>query len=124
MGILDRITRRRKRVPQIDAADPLATISPYAQLASQSKLPEAAIDPESAARSNDLHASFRSPRERSSMQHERGFSVIVAPLRVEEGNGLQAFLLGTCNNIGIVAQWVGRLGLPPTSVTDKMPYWR
>ena len=53
-----------------------------------------------------------------------GYSVIVAPLRVEADNPWQAFLLGTCNNVRILALWVHRLGLPYTSVAEKLPYWR
>ena len=69
-------------------------------------------------------SSYRESRSRSLGPRGRGFSVIVAPLRVEGDNAWQAFLLGTCNNCRILAQWIHRVGLPHTSVADKMPYWR
>ena len=54
----------------------------------------------------------------------RGYSVIVAPLQVQGDNAWQAFLLGSFDNCRIALQWVQRLGLPLTSVADKLPCWR
>ena len=53
-----------------------------------------------------------------------GFRVTVAPLLVDPANAWQAILLGGYNNIRVAAHWVRHLGLPETSVADKLPYWR
>ena len=79
-----------------------------------------------AGRSGSSQASFNHHREsrgRSLGPRGRGFSVIVAPLRVEGDNAWQGFLLGMCNNCSILVQWIHRVGLPHTSVADKMPHW-
>ena len=53
-----------------------------------------------------------------------GYQVTVAPLLVEQDNAWQKLLLGGFNNIRVAAHWVRHLGLPDTSVADKLPYWR
>ena len=125
MGFFRRFTRHRKGPQRSDAPHPPPAPPPDAVPVSQPDQRSVAEDSASAASKNDcVHADFHTRRERSLVQHERGFSIIVAPLRVEEGNPWQAFLLGICNNVTIVALWVHRLGMPPTSVADKLPFWR
>ena len=53
-----------------------------------------------------------------------GYQVTVAPLLVDQDNAWQKLLLGGFNNIRVAAHWVRHLGLPDTTVADKLPYWR